>query len=109
LLRNIINMYGVDYTTFFDIASGSSTMGHCWKLKTTNSRLNSGANFFIVKVTGDWNSQPEHVVNATSFNHFKGSLDLYVKMNTAPDRRPPDSNGLWLIQFQWDPLYGAVF
>ena len=73
------NMYDADYSTFFDKASGSITRGHSWKLKTTHSRINCRANFSSVNVVGDWNSLPETVVNSTSFNQFKGSLDRHLR------------------------------
>ena len=64
-------MYNADYSTFFDKASGSTTRGHNWNLKTTHSRINCRANFFSVNVVGDWNSLPKTVVNATFLNQFK--------------------------------------
>jgi hypothetical protein len=73
------DMYDLDYTTFFEKSSNSITRGHCWKLKTTHSRLNCRANFFSVKVVGEWNSLPENVVNATSLNIFKGNLDHHLR------------------------------
>ena len=69
------NMYDADYTTFSHKASGSTTRGHCWKLKTIHARINCSANFFSVNVVGEWNSLPETVVNSTSLNQFKGKLD----------------------------------
>ena len=68
------NMNNADYSTFFDKASGSTTRGHSWKLKTTHSRINCRANFFSANVVGNWNSLQETVVNSTSLNKFKGSL-----------------------------------
>ena len=73
------NMYDADYTTFFDKASGSTTRGHSFNLKTTYSRINCRANFFSVNVVGDWNSLPKTVVNSTSLNQFKGSLDRHLR------------------------------
>ena len=73
------NMYDADYSTYFDKASGSTTRGYIWKLETAYTRINCRENFFSLNVVGDRSLLPETVVNSTSLNQFKGSLDRHLR------------------------------
>lgn len=58
----------------FQLAPGSSTRGHLWKLSVPKVRLNSRLFFFSVRVVNVWNALSDDTVNATSFNSFKSQL-----------------------------------
>ena len=54
------------------------TRGHQFKLFKEHSRLLCRSNYLMNRVTNDWNSLPNYVVNASSINAFKSLLDRYL-------------------------------
>ena len=58
----------------FQLALGSSTRGHPWKLCVPKARLNSRLFFFSVRVVNVWNAFSIDTVNANSFHSFKSKL-----------------------------------
>jgi len=65
---------------FFQIASnGHNTRGHSLKIAKQRTHLDLRKYFFSQRVVNEWNSLPQHVVDAPSTNSFKGRLDRYQK------------------------------
>ena len=66
----------IDREQFFQLADNSHGLrGHSLKLKKERSRLEIRRCFFSQRIVNDWNSLPQHVVEATSVNSFKNALD----------------------------------
>ena len=53
--------------------------GHNYKLEIPHIKLNLRKKFFSVRVLQAWNDLPAHVVNQPSVNHFKNSIDHFMK------------------------------
>ena len=58
--------------------SRSITRGHQFKLFKERSRLLCRSNYFINRITNNWNSLPNYVVNSSSINTFKSLLDSHL-------------------------------
>ena len=58
----------------FQLAPGSRTRGHSWKLTMPKARLNSRLFFFSVRVVKVWNALSDDTVNADSLALFKTKL-----------------------------------
>ena len=65
----------VDASRFFKLAQGSTTRGHNFKIvkQRFHTRLRQYA--FSIRSVNNWNSLPKEVVNATTVNQFKSSLE----------------------------------
>jgi len=63
------NQFFTPYTGIYD------TRGHCRKLETTRSRLKLRKKKFSQRVVRHWNKLSDNVVNASTVNTFKNSLD----------------------------------
>jgi len=55
----------------FDPQSGVPTRGHSLKLQKRNCKSMLRANVLGFRIVNFWNSLPENVVSAESFNYFK--------------------------------------
>ena len=64
------------------------TRGHKFKLRKTSHKTIPREKFFAVRVINNWNSLPEDVVFAPSFNNFKNQLDNFWSKN--PLKFDPD-------------------
>ena len=69
----------VDKGKLFQMSECNTTRGQSLKLFKKRSRLNVRANKFSQRVVDQWNSLPECVVTAPSFNAFKSRLNLLWK------------------------------
>jgi len=66
----------VNRETFFQLNRNVyDTRGHCFKLATSQSRLEVRCNFFSQRVIPQWNKLSAHVVTADTVNTFKNRLD----------------------------------
>ena len=55
------------------------TRGHKLSVRTRKHKTNIRPNFFTVRLTNLWNSLPGYVVESSSVNSFKISLDKYCR------------------------------
>ena len=65
----------------FEFNTNDCTRGHNLKLKMRYSRTRLRQSFFAVRVVKHWNGLPGDIVNSSSLNRFKASLDEYHKSN----------------------------
>ena len=71
-LEGQINMNKED---FFQAAPSASIRGHSLKLAKPTAQSRVRSNFWSVRTINDWNSLPDHIVQAQSTNEFKNLLD----------------------------------
>jgi len=63
---------------FFHLSStGYQTRGHSLKIAKQRTRLDLRKHFFSQRVVNEWNSLPQHVIEASTVNMFKNRLDKY--------------------------------
>jgi ribonuclease P/MRP protein subunit RPP40 len=74
VFRIIKGIDKIDFDTFFT-RNTNSTRGHCWKLLKPRAETRIRLNSFSHRVINIWNSLPTEVVNSTSINSFKNSLE----------------------------------
>ena len=75
-----------------------SRRGHNFMLKTQTYKTKYRKNFFSLRITNIWNKLPHHVVNASSLNSFKNSVDRYfIGSNMYNDYKfkPEAEQQLW--------------
>ena len=77
LYKILNNYFDTDFTDLYTYST-TITRGHQFKLFKERSRLLCRSNYFINRITNDWNSLPDYVVNSTSINTFKSLLDSYL-------------------------------
>ena len=65
----------------FEFSTNDYTRGHNLKLKVRYSRTRLRQSFFAVRVVKHWNELPGDIVNSSSLNRFKTSLDEHHKSN----------------------------
>ena len=70
ILKNILK-------TKEDSGVRHSRRGHNFMLRTQTYKTKYRKNFFSLRITNIWNKLPHHVVNASSLNSFKNSVDRY--------------------------------
>lgn len=75
LYKILNNYFTTDCTDLYTYSTTTTTRGHQFKLFKNRSRLLCRSNFFINKITNDWNDMPDYIVNCTSINTFKSLLD----------------------------------
>ena len=71
------NMYKVEPEDISIIRNETSTRGHIYKLAKPRCNTTLRQKTFPHRAIEDWNSLPETVVTAPSFNSFKGRLDKH--------------------------------
>ena len=67
-------------------------------LKTQTYKIKYRKIFFSLRITNIWNKLPHHVVNASSLNSFKNSVDRYfISSNMHYDYKfkPKAEQRLW--------------
>ena len=69
------NYFDTDFTDLYTYSTTTFTRGHQFKLFKKYSRLLCRLNYFINRITDNWNSLPNYVINSTSINTFKLLLD----------------------------------
>ena len=63
---------------FFHLSStGYQSRGHSLKIAKQRTRLDLRQQFFSQRVVIEWNSLPQHAVEASTVNMFKNRLDKY--------------------------------
>ena len=63
---------------FFHLSTiGYQTRGHSLKIAKQRTRLDLRKHFFSQRVVNEWNSLPQHVIEASTVNMFKNRLDKY--------------------------------
>ena len=77
LFKILNNYFTTDFTDIYTY-SRSITRGHQFKLFKERSRLLCRSNYFINRITNNWNSLPNYVVNISSINTFKSLLDSHL-------------------------------
>ena len=91
ILKNILK-------TKEDSGVRHSRRGHNFMLKTQTYKTKYRKNFFSLRITNIWNKLPHHVVNASSLNSFKNSVDRYfISSNMYYDYKfkPEAEQQLW--------------
>ena len=82
-LLEVFRIYKGWSTTAFDnlftLHNGACTRGHTAKLVKNRSRLELRRHFFSERVVNRWNSLDQRVIDSTSMNAFKNSLDRLRK------------------------------
>ena len=68
----------VDPSTFFTLSDRISR-GHSIKLYKNQASLDIRKYSFSHRVVNEWNDLPSSIIESSSVNSFKGSLDLYLK------------------------------
>ena len=69
------NHFSLDTSDLFTTATSSTTRGHNYKLFKPQATSRVRSTFFTVRAINDWNSLPNHIVNALTLNDFKIFLD----------------------------------
>ena len=64
-----------DHTQFFILDRDSRTRGHAFKLKKPDATTRPRRTSFGVRIVDEWNALPRNVVEASTLNAFKSSLD----------------------------------
>ena len=75
LFKMVRGISAVPLTSFFQLADGSRTRGHTWKLMKGHSSCDARLYFFSVRVINRWNSLPQEAVEVRTVNSFKAHLD----------------------------------
>ena len=91
ILKNILK-------TKEDSGVRHSRRGHNFMLRTQTYKTKYRKNFFSLRITNIWNKLPHHVVNASSLNSFKNSVDRYfISSNMYYDYKfkPEAEQQLW--------------
>ena len=55
----------------------NKTRGHSLKIKKQQPTTNPRQAFFSIRIENNWNSLPDHIVNAKTINGFKNGLDRH--------------------------------
>ena len=66
----------IDKDVLFALDPNNITRGHSWKLKMSNSRIDTRLHFYSNRVVRPWNTLSSHCVCSTSVNAFTISLEL---------------------------------
>ena len=61
----------LDTSDLFTTATSSTTRGHNYKLFKPQATSRVRSTFFTVRAINDWNSLPNHIVNAPTLNDLK--------------------------------------
>ena len=67
----------LNISDFFVLASYLSTRGNSKKLFKSRFLCHARSKFFSTHVINDWNSLPDHIINAPSISSFKEQLDYH--------------------------------
>ena len=67
--------FSLDTSDLFTTATSLTTRGHNYKLFKLQAISRVRSTFFTVQAINDWNSLPNHIVNAPTLNDFKNFLD----------------------------------
>ena len=70
LYKVLNNYFDTDFTDLYTYSTTTITRGHQFKLFKEHSRLLCRSNY-LIRITNDWNSLPNYVVNSTSIDTFK--------------------------------------
>jgi len=61
---------------FFHLSTiGYQTRGHSLKIAKQRTKLDLMKHFFSQRVVSEWNSLPQHVIEASTVNMFENRLD----------------------------------
>ena len=71
----------VNPSKFFQLATDSKTRGHNFKIVKQRFRTRLGQHTFSIRSVNNWNALPTEVVNATTINQFKSSLERHWRNN----------------------------
>ena len=74
ILKGIDN---IDHRNLFTLSS-NQTRSNGWKVELKRYNTSHCGNFFTYKIASFWNRLPADVVNSTSINQFKNSLDRVI-------------------------------
>ena len=72
------NYFDTNFSDIHTYSTVTTIRGHQFKLFKEHSRLLCRSNYFTNRITNDWNSLPNYVVNSSSINTFKSLLDSYL-------------------------------
>jgi len=75
LFKMVHGISAVPLNSFFQLADGSRTRGHSWKLMKGHSSCDARLYFFSVRVINRWNNLPQQAVEVRTVNSFKAHLD----------------------------------
>ena len=71
----------VNPSKFFQLATGSTTRGHDFKIVKQRFNIRLRQYSFSIRSVNNWNALPKEVVNAATINQFKSSLERYLSNN----------------------------
>ena len=71
----------VNPSKFFQLATDSKTRGHNFKIVKQRFRTRLRQHTFSIRSVNNWNALPTEVVNATTINQFKSSLERHWRNN----------------------------
>ena len=63
--------FSLDKSNLFTTVPSSTTRGHNYKLFKPQTASRVRSTFFTVRAINDWNSLPNHIVNAPTLNDLK--------------------------------------
>ena len=77
----VFGLYHLKFEDFFDFATTPFTRAnHQYKLYVKPARLNCYKHSFFVRIIKLQNELPGDIVEASSFQHFKSKLKLYLNI-----------------------------
>jgi len=75
LFKMVRGISTVPLDSYFQLADGSRTRGHSWKLMKSHIRCDARLYFFSARVVNRWNSLTQEAVEVTTVNSFKSHLE----------------------------------